>query len=138
MVDGNRCDLTSSLKMLRPEQIWQPRMGAPLGNRNRLRHGNETRAMKELRRLMAQWRRETALLLARAACELASSSPVYGEGDRRANHARACSRNRRGKGRRLPRPLRLALSRSPPPPLRRGGIIHNLALVQSCIVRSPR
>lgn len=35
-----RCDLTSSIKMLRPEQVWHPRVGAPLGNRNRLRHGN--------------------------------------------------------------------------------------------------
>lgn len=60
--------------MLRPEQIWQPRMGAPLGNRNRLRHGNQTRAMKELRRLVAQWRRETAALLAPAACQLASGA----------------------------------------------------------------
>ena len=80
MVEGKRCDLTSSLEMLRPDDIWQPRMGAPPGNRNRLRHGNETRAMKELRHLIAQWRRQTAALLARAAGELAGSSPVYGGG----------------------------------------------------------
>jgi hypothetical protein len=24
----------TSLKLLRPEQVWQPRMGAPRGNRN--------------------------------------------------------------------------------------------------------
>lgn len=64
--------------MLRPEDIWQPRMGAPRGNRNRLRHGNQTRALKELRRLIAQWRRETAALLARAACEIAGGGgPAY-------------------------------------------------------------
>jgi len=66
------CDLTSSIKMLRPEDIWQPLMVAPLGNRNRLTHGGQTGAVKELRRLMAQWRRQTAALLARAACELAA------------------------------------------------------------------
>jgi hypothetical protein len=67
-----RCDLTSSLKMLGTEDVWQPRMGAPLGNCNRLKHGDQTRECKELRRLIAQWRRETRALLAQAALELAA------------------------------------------------------------------
>jgi len=65
------CDLASSVKMLRMEEVWHPRMGAPLRNRNRLRHGDQTDAVKALYRLIAQWRRETKALLARAAGEIA-------------------------------------------------------------------
>lgn len=102
MVDEKRCDLTSSLKMLRPDDVWQPRMGAPRGNHNRLVHGNQTGEVKELRRLIAQWRRETAVLLAQAALQFAL-------------------------------PVEPAL-----PSARLPKNIHNLALGQSCIVRSPR
>jgi len=49
-------------------------MGAPLGNRNRLRHGDQSNTMKALYRLMAQWRRETQALLARAVSELAAEA----------------------------------------------------------------
>jgi len=52
-------------------------MGAPLGNRNRLRHGDQSNAMKALYRLMAQWRRETQALLARAVCELAAEESPH-------------------------------------------------------------
>jgi hypothetical protein len=57
--------------MLRMDEVWHPRMGAPLGNRNRLTHGDQTNAVKALYRLIAQWRRETQALLARAVSELA-------------------------------------------------------------------
>src|SRR5206468_5240918 len=58
--------VTSTFKMLRPEDVWHPRVGAPPGNRNRLKTGYHTRACKELRRHIAQWRRETNVLMARA------------------------------------------------------------------------
>src|ERR1700741_269067 len=32
----------STIKMLRPGQVWQPRIGAPPGNRNALKHGRYT------------------------------------------------------------------------------------------------
>ena len=57
--------------MLRPEDVWHPRIGAPLGNRNRLKHGYHTRECKQLRRYIAQWRRETKALMAQAQRELA-------------------------------------------------------------------
>src|SRR5436309_14271911 len=57
--------------MLRPEDVWQPRIGAPLGNCNRLKTGHHRRPCKELRRTIAQWRRETKALMADAKRELA-------------------------------------------------------------------
>src|SRR5256885_16854856 len=56
--------------MLRPEDVWHPRVGAPPGNRNRLKHGHYTNGCKALRRGIAEWRRETRALLACAEREL--------------------------------------------------------------------
>jgi hypothetical protein len=97
-------------------------MGAPLGNRNRLKHGDQSKAMKALYRLMAQWRRETQALLARAVCELVSrgSSPVYGGG----------GPPKAGEG--APPPSRaVALATSP---ASQGRKIHRSTAGQSCIV----
>src|ERR1700760_491092 len=44
-----RENANSTIKMLRPEQLWQPRIGAPLGNRNALKHGYHTRRAKRIR-----------------------------------------------------------------------------------------
>jgi hypothetical protein len=63
--------VTSTIKMLRSDDVWHPRVGAPLGNRNRLKTGYHARECKEMRRRIAQWRRETRALLARAQLELA-------------------------------------------------------------------
>jgi len=45
------------IKMLRPDQIWQPRVGAPPGNRNALTHGRQTRAARALRARIRDVRR---------------------------------------------------------------------------------
>ena len=63
--------VTSTFKMLRPEDVWHPRVGAPLGNRNRLKHGRYTNECKAIRRSIAKWRRETRALMLRAQAELA-------------------------------------------------------------------
>ena len=62
--------MTSTIKLLRPEDVWHPRIGAPLGNRNRLKTGRHSDECKATRRAIAWWRRETRALLARAEVEL--------------------------------------------------------------------
>lgn len=62
--------MTSTIKILRPEDVWHPRIGAPLGNRNHLKHGRQTKECKAIRRAIAKWRRETKAVLACAQYEL--------------------------------------------------------------------
>ena len=53
----------STIKMLRPDDVWQPRIGAPPGNRNRLKTGLHTAEVRDLRRrLRAFHARVNALL----------------------------------------------------------------------------
>jgi len=63
--------VTSTIKILRPEDVWHPRIGAPLGNRNHLKHGRQTKECKAIRRAIAKWRRDTKALMARADREVA-------------------------------------------------------------------
>jgi len=63
--------VTSTIKILRPEDVWHPRIGAPLGNRNHLKHGRQTKECKAIRRAIAEWRRDTKALMAHADRELA-------------------------------------------------------------------
>ena len=56
--------------MLGREDVWHPRVGAPVGNRNRRKHGGMTDECKELRHLIAHWRRQTSALLAQALREV--------------------------------------------------------------------
>jgi hypothetical protein len=39
----------STIKMLRREDVWHPRVGAPRGNRNALKNGHYTREARALR-----------------------------------------------------------------------------------------
>jgi hypothetical protein len=63
--------VTSTIKILRPEDVWHPRIGAPLGNRNHLKHGRQTKECKAIRRAIAKWRRDTKALMAQADREVA-------------------------------------------------------------------
>ena len=63
--------MTSTIKMLRPEDVWHPRIGAPIGNRNRLKHGRYTRECRALRKAIADWRSTTKGLMTVAERELA-------------------------------------------------------------------
>jgi hypothetical protein len=45
------------IKMLRPEDVWQPKLGAPFGNRNAWKHGRENRYTRGLRRRIADWKK---------------------------------------------------------------------------------
>ena len=61
------------IKILRPEDVWQPKLGAPRGNRNRFKTGLYTNEAKALRKQIAQWKRETRALL--RLVEAATNSP---------------------------------------------------------------
>lgn len=47
----------SIIKMLRPEDVWHPRVGAPPKNRNALKHGRYTRPARERRAVLRDFRR---------------------------------------------------------------------------------
>jgi hypothetical protein len=57
--------------MLRPEDAWHPRVGAPPGNKNRLKHGRFTREVRGLKKQVTEWRHTTRVLMQHAARELA-------------------------------------------------------------------
>jgi hypothetical protein len=53
----------TSLKLLRPEDVWQPKMGPPGGNRNALKTGRHTKKLRAMRSEIAHWRRTTNALI---------------------------------------------------------------------------
>ncbi len=68
------------IKMLRPEDVWQPRLGAPRGNRNAHKHGRSDAAMRALRARIAAFRRSARAALKEVAEEVAARrKPVHGE-----------------------------------------------------------
>jgi hypothetical protein len=54
----------TTIKILRPEQAWQPTIGAPRGNRNALKTGRYVREKRELRRQLHVFMRDVHALLA--------------------------------------------------------------------------
>ena len=58
------------IKILRLDEVWQPRVGAPNGNRNARRTGRHDAEAMSLRRRIAQFRRRAKALLARAGDEI--------------------------------------------------------------------
>ena len=67
-------NVTSMIKMLRTEDVWQPRLGAPRGNRNRFKTGLYTNEAKALRKQIAAWKLSTRMLLKQIEQEFPSSS----------------------------------------------------------------
>jgi hypothetical protein len=57
--------------MLRREDVWHPRVGAPPGNKNRLKHGRFTGEVRALKKQVTEWRRTTKALMQHAVRELA-------------------------------------------------------------------
>ncbi len=56
----------TKIKMLRPEDVWQPKLGAPFGNRNAWKTGAHRKEYRETRKQIADWRRTTNALIAEA------------------------------------------------------------------------
>ena len=55
--------MKTTIKILRPEQIWQPRIGPPAGNRNARKHGRYGRDFQSARKRLRAFVKR-----ARAAC----------------------------------------------------------------------
>ena len=58
-----------TFKPLRPDQVWHPKAGPPCGTRNALKTGLHTVEIRDLRRRIADWRRQVRIVLARATAE---------------------------------------------------------------------
>ena len=50
----------TEIKLLRPEDVWQPHRGAPFGNSRARKTGLHTAEMKDLRRRIRAWKRHRA------------------------------------------------------------------------------
>ncbi|HEY5338933.1 MAG TPA: hypothetical protein VIJ85_12065 [Rhizomicrobium sp.] len=60
----NGANVNSTLNMLGPDDVWQPRMGAPRGNRNALKNGRHTKAARALRARIRDFKSRVKLALA--------------------------------------------------------------------------
>jgi len=56
----------TAIKLLRPDEVWQPRTGGTLGNSNALKTGMHTSEIRDLRRRIAAWRQRVRAALAKA------------------------------------------------------------------------
>lgn len=54
----------TAIKLLRPEDVWQPHLGGSFGNRNALKTGAHTAGIRALKRRIAAWRRRAKQALA--------------------------------------------------------------------------
>lgn len=60
----------TKIKILRSEDVWQPRLGAPRGNRNAWKTGAHRKELRDARKEIAAWLRTTQALVAEAEKEL--------------------------------------------------------------------
>jgi hypothetical protein len=54
----------TTINILRPDQVWQPKIGGRYGNRNAFKTGAHTAPVREWRKRVAQWRRRVRAALA--------------------------------------------------------------------------
>ncbi len=57
----------TTIKMLRSDQIWQPKIGGRFGNRNALKTGAHRAEVRAWKKRVADWRRRVRAALAEAA-----------------------------------------------------------------------
>lgn len=57
----------SKIKLLRPDRVWQPKVGGDHGCRKALKTGLHTREIRDLKRRIAAWRRTVRAVLNAAA-----------------------------------------------------------------------
>ena len=55
----------TTIKGLRFDEVWQPKIGGRWGNRNAYKTGLNTAEMRNLRRRIAAWRRDVRAVLAK-------------------------------------------------------------------------
>lgn len=58
------------IKMLRPDQVWQPKLGAPRGNTNARKHGNRDAHVRALASRIAKVRKRAKALILQANAEV--------------------------------------------------------------------
>lgn len=56
----------TTIKILRPADVWQPKLGAPRGNRNAWKTGAHRKEYREARKQMAGWMQTMNALIAEA------------------------------------------------------------------------
>jgi hypothetical protein len=56
--------LKTKINPLRPEQVWQPKIGGQFGNGNALKTGAHTEPVRAWRKRVADWRRRVRVALA--------------------------------------------------------------------------
>lgn len=66
--------MNSTIKILRPDEVWQPTIGAPAGNRNAFKTGTHTKEVRVLRKQVTATRRTMKRLIACAKEELRERS----------------------------------------------------------------
>lgn len=54
----------TTIKLLRSDEVWQPKIGGRPGNRNALKTGFYDARMRDLRQRIAVWRRKVRAALA--------------------------------------------------------------------------
>jgi hypothetical protein len=54
----------TTINLLRPGDVWQPKIGGRFGNRNAWKTGAETAAIRDLQKRIAAWRRRVRAALA--------------------------------------------------------------------------
>ena len=56
--------LKTTINPLRPEQVWQPKIGGRFGNRNALKSGAHIAEVRAWKKRIAAWRRRVRAALA--------------------------------------------------------------------------
>ena len=60
------------IKLLRSDEVWHPKRGAPFGNRNAVKSGWRAAAARDLRRRIRAWQKRTREAMARAKLVIAA------------------------------------------------------------------
>jgi hypothetical protein len=74
-----RESVKTMIKMLRPDQVWQPKLGAPRGNRNALKTGQHTGRNRALRSQIAAFIRNARAVAAMVEAQVKARGCAGGE-----------------------------------------------------------
>ena len=72
-------NVKTKINILRPEDVWQPKIGAQHGNRNAWKNGHFVKEVRDLKKQVAAWKRTTRTLLQQIEKEF-PSPPLRGRG----------------------------------------------------------
>lgn len=75
--------MKTTIKILRPEEVWQPKLGAPRGNRNALRTGRYVAEKQALRRYIHSFMRRACALAREVEAEMKARERAARSGGKR-------------------------------------------------------